>query len=175
LRGAPDDDTQGASTRGAAIWALGAIVLGILFLIASNALSGLQALAIVISAISGGLLARFILNGRREPGLALIGFASLFLLVCCAIVANGLVTLPQGWPLFVGAVGLALTAVFIFTAPRDRGVFLAGVTLIWASGVALAFTLDFFSWRFLAGFAVFWPIVLLVPIVLLLPRIFRSD
>ncbi len=133
-----------------------------------------MAVGIGIGALGVSLIARFLLNARRERGLFFVGLVILLWLgFAAAVIGRGL-AVDQLWPLLIMAVGLAALLTFLFERNHERGLILLGVLLILGGGVALLFTLRLVSNDVLRLVAAYWPIVFVFIALALLPRTFRD-
>lgn len=126
-----------------------------------------------LAAVGVGLFARFALNGRRERGLAVIGVALIGWAAAVYLVWAGQLSIGAAWPLAIVAVGVALLVAFAFERGHDRGVVLPALAVIVVGVVALPFGLGNVSPALMQSIALFWPVLLLIGAVLLLPRAFR--
>lgn len=131
-------------------------------------------LGIVVGAVGVAIIARFALNGRRERGLFLIGLLILAFGALFALVVSGALFVEQLLPLSLIAVGLALGLTFTFERSHERGLLLPALALMAAGGLALPFTLGVFSLDLITIAAAFWPLILLVLALILLPLAIRS-
>jgi hypothetical protein len=137
-------------------------------------LPGIAWLGIALGAFSIGLLARFMVNGRRESGLAFMGLLILLWLACAASFLSGFISLLAGWPIFIVAVGSALFFTMALERDRDRALALPGIVFLWAGGVALVFTMQIISITTLYTLATLWPFAFVLIALALLPRVFRA-
>ncbi len=161
-----------------ALPALLMIVLGAVYLISPAELTPALALGIGVGALGVSLVARFLLNARRERGLFFIGLVVLgWVGVVAALLSRDAqnVTLTQGWPLLLMVVGLAALLTFLFERNHDRGLILPGILFIVGSGVALLFTLQLVPGTTLRVVAAYWPLVFVLIALALLPRTFREN
>lgn len=149
------------------------IGIGILLLIKPAELSPAWIAGVISGAIGIALFARFVLNGARERGLAFLSLLMLLWLACAAVFVSNFVSIGQGWPLFVIAIGAALFGTFALERSHDRGVLLPGLVCLWAGAVALIFTLQLISAEALGSVAGLWPFAFVLIALALIPRVFR--
>jgi hypothetical protein len=165
---------QRRSQVSTAIPALVLIALGVVYLIKPSELTYPLAIGVGVGALGLSLAMRFLLNARRERGLFFIGTLLLLWLGLVALANSGNVEIGQTWPLAVSAVGLAMLLSFVFERTHDRGLLLPGLVLIVAGGVALLFTMGALPGNLLTGVALYWPVLLLVVALAILPRAIRD-
>jgi len=145
-----------------ALPALLLVALGVLYLINPPQLTAPLALGVGIGALGIGLIARFLLNARRERGLFFVGLSVLLWIGFAVAVVVRQLPIDQLWPLLVMAVGLAALLTFLFERTHERGLILPGFLLIVAGGVLLLFTLNILSIDALRVVAAYWPLLLVV-------------
>ncbi|MBX3065775.1 MAG: hypothetical protein KF726_22545 [Anaerolineae bacterium] len=160
-----------------ALPALLLIGLGVLFLIhlltpESQLLTTTTALGAAVGSLSLGLLFRFLINGRREIGVFLIGMVLLLWMALAAAGILGALDLTTTWPLAICAVGVALLLMLLFV--RERGIVLPALALIIVGVVVLMFTTGNITADVITAVAQYWPLLLIVFAVIFLPSAFRS-
>lgn len=160
-----------------ALPALLLIGIGALFLIhlltpESQLLTPTTALGAVVGALSLGLLFRFLINGRREIGVFLIGMVLLLWMALAAAGILGALDLTTMWPLAICALGVALLLMLLFV--RERGIVLPALALIIVGVVVLMFTNGNITADVITTVAQYWPLLLIVFAVIFLPSAFRS-
>jgi hypothetical protein len=165
---------QRRSQVSTALPALLLIAVGLLYLLKPSELTRPLAIAAGLAALGVGLVARFLLNTRRERGLFFIGVLLLLWLGLAALAASGTIDIFQGWPLAISAVGLAMIVTFVFERTHDRGLLFPGAMLILAGGIALPFTMEMFSSSLLSNVALYWPVLFLLVALAILPRAIRD-
>lgn len=136
-------------------------------------LTPLTAVGATVAAISLGLVARFMINGRRELGLMFIALTLVFWLALGAVVASGVLPFAQAWPLFISAVGLAVLPLLMFT--RERPLLLTGLFFLITGLALLPFTMGFIDTTSVNGLVAYWPIIPFVLALMYLPRAFRKS
>jgi len=166
--------TQRRSQISTAVPALLLIALGVLYLLKPVELTYTLSLGIGIGVLALSLVMRFLLNARRERGLFFIGVILLFWIGLVISAIYGGFDIGQVWPLAVSAIGLAMIVTFVFERSHDRGLLLPGLILILAGGVMLPFTFGMLSNSLLSSVALYWPALLLLAVLALLPRVIRS-
>ncbi|MCC7450324.1 MAG: hypothetical protein IT324_23095 [Anaerolineae bacterium] len=166
--------TQRRSQISTAVPALLLIALGVLYLLKPVELTYTLSLGIGIGVLALSLVMRFLLNARRERGLFFIGVIALLWIGLIIVVIYGGFDIGQVWPLAVSAIGLAMIVTFVFERSHDRGLLLPGLILILAGGVMLPFTFGMLSNSLLSSVALYWPALLLLAVLALLPRVIRS-
>ena len=149
------------------------IGIGLLYLFVNLAPS--ERIIAAIGAIGIGFILRFLMNGRREPGLFFIGLLILFWLGIS--LANPLlnVEFSQAWPLLICATGIALILMVGFQRSRELKLLLPGFLIAVSGAALLPFTLGLFVDQVMTTIAIFWPLLLVVPILILLPRLIRRE
>jgi hypothetical protein len=150
------------------------IALGLLYLANPVELTRPLAIGVAVLALGLSLVMRFLLNGRRERGLFFVGVTILLWLGLVALAWTNDVEISQGWPLGVSAIGLAMLLTFVFERSHDRGLLLPGVLLIVAGAIPLPFTFGILSESVLNGVALYWPVLLLLVALAILPRAVRD-
>jgi hypothetical protein len=154
------------------------IAVGLLYLsqIVSPDVTGLSTPLLIglgIGALGLGLMARFVLNGRRERGLFIAGLVILAWTGLAALVASGNMPIEQSWPLGVIAVGLAMLATFFFERNHERGLILPALAFMAAGSAAMPFALGMIPTDLSKVVAIFWPLLILIPALALLPSAAR--
>jgi hypothetical protein len=154
------------------------IIVGVLYLsqIVSPGLTGLgtpMLIGLGVGALGLALIARFLLNGRRERGLFIAGLVILAWTGLAALVASGNMLIEQSWPLGVIAVGVAMLATFFLERYHERGLILPALAFMVAGSAAMPFTLGVISSDLNKVVAIFWPLLILVPALALLPSAAR--
>ena len=165
---------QRRSQVSTAIPALLLIALGVVYLLKPGELTYPLAIGVGVGALGLSLAMRFLLNARRERGLFFVGIMILLWLGLAALAISGNIEIGQTWPLAVGAVGLAMLLAFVFERTHDRGLLLPGLMMIVAGGMALLFTMGALPGGLLTGVALYWPVLLLVVALAVLPRAIRD-
>ncbi len=155
-----------------------AIAVGILYLseVISPGVTGLNVPILIglgISALGLGLIARFLLNGRRESGLFIAGLVILAWTVLAALVASGNMPIEQNWPLGIIAVGAAMLATFFVGRNHERGLILPALAFMVAGSAAMPFALGLIPADLSKVVAIFWPLLILIPALALLPSAAR--
>ena len=166
--------TQRRSQISTAVPAMLLIALGVLYLLKPAELTYSLAIGIGIGVLALSLVMRFLLNARRERGLFFIGVIVLFWLGLVVSAIYGGFDIGQVWPLAISAIGLAMIVTFVFERTHDRGLLLPGLLLILAGGAMLLFTFGILSSSVLSNVALYWPALLLLAALALLPRVIRS-
>ncbi len=151
------------------------VALGLIFLLAPSELTAPLRWALAWGALGIGLLARFLLNGRRERGLVFVAALILVSIAGGALVLYQNLDMAQVWPLGLVAAGLALILTFLLERGHERGVVVPGLLLIAAGGVALLFTAQVIKPEVLRAAAAYWPAVFILLALILLPRVFRGN
>lgn len=160
------------------ITALLMIALGVLYLSVTltpelGSLPPVVMIGITAAAVALSLIGRFVFNGRRERGLFALGALILLWAGLLALVVNGNLSVGQGWPLALAAVGAALLLTFVFERNHERGLLLPGFALIVAGIVAMPFGVGLVPREIMATLALLWPLLLLIPALALVPLAFR--
>jgi hypothetical protein len=153
--------------------ALGALYLSVTLTPELGTLPPLIMIGITTTAVALSFIGRFVFNGRRERGLFALGTLILMWTALLALVVNGNLSVGQGWPLALAAVGAALLLTFIFERNHERGLLLPGFALIVAGIVAMPFGVGLVPREILATLALLWPLLLLIPALALVPLAFR--
>ncbi len=166
--------TQRRSQISTAVPAMLLIALGVLYLLKPAEMTYSLSIGIGIGVLALSLVMRFLLNARRERGLFFIGVIVLFWLGLIVSAIYGGFDIGQVWPLAVSAIGLAMIVTFVFERTHDRGLLLPGLLLILAGGAMLLFTFGILSSSVLSNVALYWPALLLLAALALLPRVIRS-
>jgi len=156
--------------------ALAMIGIGSLLIANPVWLTSVMVMGLAIAAIGISFVARFWLNGRRERGLCFLGLSILLWeIFLTAVIARGLL-LDHIWPILIMGLGLALLCTFLFERVHERNVILPGIALIIAGGIAMMFTWPLLPLDWLDNVKImltYWPILVIVLAVLLIPRAFR--
>jgi hypothetical protein len=118
--------------------------------------------SMMIVGVGLSFLARFLVYGREEAGLLLLG--SFITLTAAAIAAAWLVipedaSLPTMWPVGLIVLGLTFIVTLILAAWRDRRLLVPGLSLIVAGAVALPFTLGLVPAETVDLIATHWPLI----------------
>lgn len=151
------------------------IILGVLYLLNPAELTPSLALALGVGALGLSLIARFLLNARRERGLFFFGLVILGWIGVLAVLVARDIALTQGWPLLIVIIGLAALLTFLFERNHERGLIVPGILLIAGGGLALLFTLRLVPNDTLRIVAAYWPLIFVVLALALLPRTFRES
>jgi hypothetical protein len=162
---------QRRSQISTALPALMLIGLGIVYLAVD--LTFIEKIAAAVGILGVSLILRFFLNGRREPGLFFIGMVTLLWLGFAASDPLFNVDLFQAWPLVISAVGLALLLTILVQRSREVRLALPAFLILLAGLVMLPFTMGLFIDEVLLTVASLWPLILVIPILLLIPRVIR--
>jgi hypothetical protein len=161
------------------------IITGIILMIqvllpAAERLNTPAMTGVMLTMASLALLARFALNGRRERGLLVISLTLLLLVILSVLVVGGVVRGEQFFPLALMGAGAAIFITFLFERSHERGLVLPALMLMVAGGVALALSAlstspsGVFNADVQGLAAVFWPVLLLVAVLVVLPLAFRA-
>jgi hypothetical protein len=154
------------------------IAVGVLYLseIVSPGLTGLSTpmlFGLGIGALGLALALRFLLNGRRERGLFIAGLVILAWTGLAALVSSGNIPIQQSWPLGIIAIGLAILVTFFLERNHERGLILPALSFMVAGSAAMPFALGLISSDLNKVVAIFWPLLILVPALALLPSAAR--
>lgn len=161
--------------------AMGLIGLGML-MVASTAgwipsldVTAPSAIVILLGALTLTFVFRFFLSGRRERGLFFIALVMMMwgLVIALDTLSGGNFPLDEYYPLFLGGVGIAFFFTFLFERTHQVGLILPGVTLIFASGVALSVTRDLLSEDFRNLITDYYPLIFTLIGLTLLPVALR--
>jgi uncharacterized membrane protein (DUF485 family) len=160
------------------ITALLMIALGVLYLSVTltpelGSLPPVVMMGITAAAVALSLIGRFVFNGRRERGLFALGALILLWIGLLALIVNGNLSIGQGWPLALAAVGAALLLTFVFERNHERGLLLPGFALIVAGIIAVPFGVGLIPREITATLALLWPLLLIIPALALVPLAFR--
>lgn len=150
------------------------IAAGVLLLLRPDAATRLLVIAVAVGGIALSLALRFLFNGRRERGLFFIAVMILLLTGLIGAAAKDWLDLSQFWPLFIIAPGAGMILTFIFERSHDRGLLLPGLMFIVAGGAILLFTTYFLDPEILSVVALYWPVLLLVLALAVLPSAVRD-
>ncbi|HVO43392.1 MAG TPA: hypothetical protein VMT34_12245 [Aggregatilineales bacterium] len=165
--------SQRRSQVSTVIPALLLIGLGTLYLVTD--LPFPEKIAAAVAALAFGLIVRFLMNARREPGLFFTGITLLLWLGVAASDPLFNVDFLQAWPLLISAVGVGILLTVLFQRSRERRLLLPGFLILLAGIVLLPFTMGLFVDTVLPTIALLWPLVLVIPILVLLPRVIRRQ
>ncbi len=157
-----------------ALPALLLVAAGVLLLLRPDAATRLLIIVIAISGVALTLVLRFLFNGRRERGLFFIAVMILILTGLLGAASKNWLDLSQGWPLFIVTPGAAMLLTFIFERSHDRGLLLPSLMFMVAGGTILLFTMSLLSTSVLSIVALYWPILLLVLALAVLPSAVRD-
>jgi len=162
-----------------AIPALLLIALGIVYLIdllspEALALTRPLAVGIGVTALGGSLVLRFLLNGRRERGLFFIGAVILLWIGLGAASLSGDLAIEQAWPLAISAIGVGMIITYLFERSHDRGLLMPALIVILFGALILPFTLGMLPPDIMSLVALYWPVVLIILAMALLPRAIRD-
>ena len=135
-------------------------------------LTPLMALAAAIGAVALGLLARFLINGRKETGVLFISLVLVLWIALGALAVTGLIDMLVNWPMAISAVGVAIIVMMAFI--RERGLLLPGLALIVAGVTLLMFMTGTVDVASVAQIAQYWPVLLILVALVFLPSAFRS-
>jgi hypothetical protein len=150
------------------------IAAGVLLLLRPDAATRLLVIVVAVSGIALSLALRFLFNGRRERGLFFIAVMILLLTGIIGAAAKDWIDLSQGWPLVIMVPGAGMILTFIFERSHDQGLLLPGLMFIVAGGVILLFTTYFLDPAVLSIVALYWPVLLLVLALAVLPSAVRD-
>jgi hypothetical protein len=120
------------------------------------------------------LVLRFLFQGRRERGLFFVTVLILLALALAALTFTGFVDLSVEWPVIIAVPGLAMLLTFMFERSHDRSLVLPALMFIVAGGAILPFTMGLLDSSFLPGIALYWPALLLLAALAVLPRAIRD-
>jgi hypothetical protein len=157
-----------------ALPALLLIAAGVFALVRPDQVSGSMLAAEVVGLVAIMLLLRFLFNSRRERGLFFLTMAIILFAGFAAMVAAGAIDITLGWPLLVAVPGAAMIFTFLFERTHERGLLLPGIIFIIAALVLLPFSLGYFDNAILSDVALYWPVLLIVLALALLPRAVRD-
>jgi len=157
-----------------AIPALVLIVGGVLALVRPVLKDGILAAGWISVALVLSLVLRFLFQGRRERGLFFVTALIILMLGLVALAITGFVDLSQGWPLIITLPGLAMLLTFMFERSHDSSLVLPAFMFIVAGGVILLFTTGYLDSSFLPGIALYWPALLLLAALAVLPHAIRD-
>lgn len=121
------------------------------------------------------LLAYSLGNRLWTRGLVFVVIAALLIGGVFALgLLPGGIDLTRGYPLLIGALGLAVILSAVLARPAYPRLIPAGIVLIAASAAALAITSGYISSQLLSAAAPYWPVVVVVIVLLwLLPLVIR--
>jgi hypothetical protein len=153
------------------------VAVGVLFLShtltpGSTLLTPLTATGAALGALGLGLVFRFVINGRRETGVLVVGLVLLLWLGLLVLGAMNVLDLTQAYPLFLSAIGVAIFVMLPFV--RERGLLLPALSLMVMGIALLPFTTGTFRSDLLPTFAAWSPLLLVLLGLVFLPRAFRS-
>lgn len=151
---------------------LGAGLLVDLFTPESVLLTPPLLVGVVIVAISVGLLGRYLINGRREVGLLFLGLGLAIALALGLAFSTGLFDPAALLPTTIIAFGITLILLIFFGA-RERGLLLPGLILCVVGVVLLPYALGLIPVDLLDTIRAYYPVLLVVAGILLLPVAFR--
>lgn len=158
---------------GVLMFALGIFYLYEASLPTGQALSGMGQLGIGVAALGLGMVGRFFVNGRRERGLFIVGLVILAWVSLAALVIVGSLLIEQAWPMGIIGIGLAMMLTFLFERSHDRGLIFPALGILAIGLVAAPLALSPSQPNLGSLFATFWPLLLLVGALALLPRAVR--
>lgn len=153
---------------------IGAIYLVNIFAPDLDLLTPSLAVGIGVFALGLALLGRYLANGRRERGLLFMALLIFLWLGLATLISFDVIRLSQGWPLALSAIGIAMIGILLFGRNRDRGLLLPGLAIIVAGVAALPFTMNLLPSAWLPYIAAYWPILLIILAILLLPGVLRK-
>jgi hypothetical protein len=151
---------------------IGALYVASLVAPESIQLTPLMAFASAIGAVALGLLARFLINGRKETGVLFISLVLVLWIALGALSVTGLIDMMVNWPLAISAVGVAIIIMMVFIP--ERGLLLPGLSLIVAGVTLLMFTTGTVDVASVATIAQYWPALLIIVALVFLPSAFRN-
>lgn len=157
-----------------AIPALVLIVGGVLALVRPVLRDGVLAAGWIAVALVLSLVLRFLFQGRRERGLFFVTALIILVLGFVALTITGFIDLSEGWPVIIILPGLAMLLTFMFERSHDSSLILPALMFIVAGGVILPFTMGFLDSSVLPGIALYWPVLLLLAALAVLPRAIRD-
>lgn len=137
----------------------------------SGALAGGFILVLAFTAIF-----RAVLAGRRERGLLFLGLWIWSIAAVLAGIIYGVDENPDAvewWPLLILALAPAFLLTYLIERVHDARLILLSILSIVAAGTALGFTTGQFDEQFLNEAADYWPLLLSVVGIGLLPLVFR--
>ncbi|MBX3080304.1 MAG: hypothetical protein KF716_01640 [Anaerolineae bacterium] len=132
----------------------------------------LMALAAALGATALGLLARFLINGRKETGVLFISLVLVLWIALGALAVTGIIDLMVNWPMAISAVGVAIIIMMVFIP--ERGLLLPGLALIVAGVTLLMFTTGTVDVASVTTIAQYWPVLLILVGLVFLPSAFRN-
>jgi len=158
-----------------AIFGLLMIAVGGLYLaqVAFPSMNAGTLLGIGVLALGLGITARFLINGRRERGLFVVGVLLLAWSGLGALVSINLLTVEQAWPMGIMAIGLAMLSTFLLERSHERGLIFPALGVLAIGITALPITLNPASPDIRNLLTTFWPLLLLIGALALLPRAVR--
>lgn len=117
-----------------------------------------------------------LLAGRRERGLLFVGLWVWFTAGMLAVLVYGIDEQPDAtkwWPVLFWSLGLTLLVTFLIERTHDPRLVLLSMVVLVAGSVAYAVTADYVSEQVVDSAADYWPLLLSVLGVVLLPLVFR--
>jgi len=133
---------------------------------------------VVISflAVSFSMLFYAFVGGRRDRGLIFVGILAWSAAGMLAVLVYGIDKEPaaaEWWPLLLWSLGLALILTYLFERTHDSRLVLFSVLIFVAGGAAFAVTSDRIDQEVLDKAADYWPLLLSVLGIGMLPLAFR--
>lgn len=160
-------------------FAVGLMTLGVLLLVAPyveglDITAPIAALILIASLVLSNLF-RFFIGGRRERGQLFLAVLTLSFGGAIAVISLGGLEAYTWWPLTLLGTALALTITYLADIQRDmRLLGLAGLTLL-AGSVALLVTLEVLPASLMDALADFWPLLIALLGVTLIPLALRRS
>ncbi|RMF79094.1 MAG: hypothetical protein D6737_12735 [Chloroflexi bacterium] len=137
--------------------------------------SGGVVAAVIVVAVAITFLTQWLSSKRWSVGTLLV--ALLLLLgtgVTFILTQTDSLDFTEGWPLYIGVVGVTLLLTSFLTRASTQRPFVAGLALIVASAAGLVVTADLLSEDLLDTVASLWPVAIIIVIILwVLPTIPR--
>ncbi|HRE47145.1 MAG TPA: hypothetical protein PLD47_05420 [Aggregatilineales bacterium] len=131
----------------------------------------------IASVAAGGtglaLVGRFLLNGRRESGLSVLGLSLLAWVAFLALLANGTLSVSGVFAYSLMAIGGAIGITFLLGRTNERGLILPALGFIVAGAAALPILSGLIPTELLTVLSTYWSLFLLGAALLLLPLAIR--
>ncbi|NJL93830.1 MAG: hypothetical protein HC915_08900 [Anaerolineae bacterium] len=162
-------------------FSLGLIGLGA-FLLARPEIEGVNLNAQTLGVLFGAVwvlstLLRFFATGRRERGLLYLALILLSIggLFGAAVVSDGALDLTAWWPLLLLSAALSLVVTFILERQHEAGLLTLALFLGVSGGSALLVTQDVLQVDFLERLEDYFPLLIALGGVLLIPLAMRGS
>lgn len=166
--------TQRRAQYSALFPALLLVAAGVLLLVRPDVIARRLVIGGALAGLLLSLFLRFLFNGRRERGLFFVTATALMIMGLFVLIDQQVLDPVQNWPLFVMAPGLAMLLTMILERSHDRGLLLPGLILIVAGGTMFLFTANYLDSSILPSIAAYWPALLLLAALAILPRAIRD-